>query len=57
VTQHIFPRVDEQANALRNAAGLPYHDLLDGEIVRLGPIVETAAEVEGVSRRPAATCG
>jgi putative transposase len=34
VTQHIFPRVDEQANALRNAATLPYHDLLDGEFVR-----------------------
>jgi hypothetical protein len=34
VTQHIFPRVDEQANALRNAAELPYHDLLNGEIVR-----------------------
>jgi putative transposase len=34
VTQHIFPRVHEQANALRNAATLPYRDLLDGEIVR-----------------------
>jgi hypothetical protein len=34
VTQHIFPRVDEQANALRNAAELPYHDLLEGELVR-----------------------
>ena len=33
MTQHIFPRVDEQANALRNAATLPYHDLLDGEVV------------------------
>ncbi len=33
MTQHIFPRVDEQANALRNAAELPYHDLLDGEMV------------------------
>jgi DDE family transposase len=33
VTQHIFPRVHEQANALRNAATLPYRDLLDGEIV------------------------
>ena len=33
MTQHIFPRVNEQANALRNAAELPYHDLLDGEIV------------------------
>ncbi len=31
--QHIFPRVDEQANALKNAATLPYHDLLDGEMV------------------------
>jgi putative transposase len=34
VSQHIFPQVDEQANALRNAATLPYHDLLDGEIIR-----------------------
>ena len=34
MTQHIFPRVDEQANALRNADSLPYRDLLDGEIVR-----------------------
>ena len=34
MTQHIFRRVDEQANALRNAAVLPYGDLLDGEIVR-----------------------
>jgi len=34
VTQLIFPRVDEQANALRNAATLPYRDLLDDEIVR-----------------------
>jgi hypothetical protein len=34
MTQHIFPRVDEQANALRNAVTLPYHDLLDGEIVK-----------------------
>jgi hypothetical protein len=33
VTQHIFPRVHEQANALRNAVTLPYQDLLDGEIV------------------------
>jgi hypothetical protein len=33
VKQHIFPRVDEQANALRDAAILPYRDLLDGEIV------------------------
>jgi hypothetical protein len=33
MTQHIFPRVDEQANALRNAETLPYYDLLDGEIV------------------------
>jgi hypothetical protein len=33
VTQQIFPRVGEQANALRNGATLPYHDLLDGEIV------------------------
>jgi hypothetical protein len=34
VTQPIFPRVDEQANALRNAATLPYRDPLDGEVVR-----------------------
>jgi hypothetical protein len=34
VTQPIFPQVDEQANALRNAATLPYRDLLDGEVVR-----------------------
>jgi putative transposase len=34
VIHDIFPRVDEQANALRNAATLPYRDLLDGEIVR-----------------------
>jgi putative transposase len=34
VAQHIFPRVQEQAKALRNAATLPYRDLLDGEIVR-----------------------
>jgi hypothetical protein len=34
VTQDIFSRVDKQANALRNTATLPYHDLLDGEIVR-----------------------
>jgi hypothetical protein len=34
VTQLIFPRVDEQASVLRNAATLPYRDLLDGEIVR-----------------------
>jgi Transposase DDE domain len=34
VTQHIFSRVDEQANALRTAATLPYRDLLDGEMVR-----------------------
>ncbi len=33
MTQHIFPQVGEQANALRNAATLPYHDLLDGEVV------------------------
>jgi putative transposase len=34
VAQHIFPRVDEQAKALRNSETLPYRDLLDGEIVR-----------------------
>ena len=34
MSQHIFPRIAEQANALRNAATLPYRDLLDGEIVR-----------------------
>jgi Transposase DDE domain len=34
VRQHIFPRVDEQANTLRNAETLPYHDLLDREIVQ-----------------------
>jgi hypothetical protein len=31
--QHIFPRVQEQAKALRNAKMLPYRDLLDGDIV------------------------
>jgi putative transposase len=40
VTQHIFPRVDEQANALRNAAELPYHDLLEGELVRTALVEE-----------------
>jgi putative transposase len=40
VTQHIFPRVDEQANALRNAAELPYHDLLEGELVRSALVEE-----------------
>ena len=34
MTQHIFSRVEEQANTLRNAATLPYRDLLDDEIVR-----------------------
>ena len=34
MAQHIFPRVDEKATALRNAQTLPYRDLLDGEIVR-----------------------
>jgi hypothetical protein len=33
MTQHIFPRDDEQAKTLRNAAALPYHDQLDSEIV------------------------
>jgi Transposase DDE domain len=33
VTQHIFSRVSGQAKALRNAVGLSYHDLLDGEMV------------------------
>jgi putative transposase len=32
VSQHIFPRVNGQANALRN--GEAYRDLLDGEMVR-----------------------
>jgi putative transposase len=40
VTQHIFSRVDEQANALRSAATLPYRDLLDGEIVRSALVEE-----------------
>jgi Transposase DDE domain len=40
VKQHIFPRVDEQANALRDAAILPYRDLLDGEIVRVALLEE-----------------
>jgi putative transposase len=40
VKQHIFPRVDEQANALRDAAVLPYRDLLDGEIVRAALLEE-----------------
>ena len=40
MTQHIFPRVDEQANALRNAAELPYHDLLEGELVRSALVEE-----------------
>jgi DDE family transposase len=34
VAQHNFPRVHEQAKALRNAEILPYRDLLEGEIVR-----------------------
>ena len=34
MAQHIFPRAEEQARALRNAEALPYRDLLDGEIVR-----------------------
>jgi len=34
VAQHIFPRVHEQAKALRNPETLPYRDLLDGEFVR-----------------------
>ena len=38
--QHIFSRVDEQANALRDAAILPYRDLLDGEIVRAALLEE-----------------
>jgi hypothetical protein len=33
VAEHIIPRVKEQANALRNAEILPYHDLLDGDVV------------------------
>ena len=40
MTQHIFPRVNEQANALRNVAALPYRDLLDGEIVRSALVEE-----------------
>ena len=40
MTQHIFPRVDEQANALRNAATLPYRDLLDGELVKSALVEE-----------------
>ncbi len=40
MAQHIFPRVAEQANALRNAATLPYRDLLDGELVRSALIEE-----------------
>jgi Transposase DDE domain len=34
VRKHIRSRVHEKANALRNAETLPYHDLLDGEIVK-----------------------
>jgi hypothetical protein len=33
VAKHISVRVDEQAKALRNAETLPYHDLLDADIV------------------------
>jgi hypothetical protein len=40
VTQHIFPRVVEQAKELRNTATLPYRDLLDGEIVRSALVEE-----------------
>jgi hypothetical protein len=40
VTQHNFPFVDEQCNALRNATTLPYQDLLDGEMVRSAWAVE-----------------
>jgi putative transposase len=40
VSEHIFPRVVEQANALRNTTTLPYRDLLDGEIVRSALVEE-----------------
>lgn len=40
MSQHIFPRIAEQANALRNAAALPYRDLLDGDIVRSALVEE-----------------
>lgn len=33
MAQHIVSRVQEQANALRNGEILPYHDLLDGDVV------------------------
>jgi Transposase DDE domain len=34
VAQHIFPEVQVQAKAFREAEVLPYHDLIDGEVVR-----------------------
>ena len=40
MTQHTLPRVNEQANAVRNVAALPYRDLLDGEIVRSALVEE-----------------
>jgi putative transposase len=45
VTQHILPRVVEQANALRNAESVPYQDLLDRGIV------ESALEEENLKFR------
>jgi Transposase DDE domain len=33
VAQHILRRVEKQANALRNGDAIPYHNLLDGELV------------------------
>ena len=33
MAKHILPQVKEQANTLRNSEILPYHDLLDGDLV------------------------
>jgi len=45
VAQHILPRVQEQANALRTAEIPPYEDLLDGDMV------ESALEEENLKFR------
>jgi hypothetical protein len=45
VAKHILREVQVQVKALRNAENLPYHDLIDGEIV------EAALEEEGLRFR------
>jgi Transposase DDE domain len=45
LAQDIVPRVKEQTNTLRNAEILPYHDLLDGDLV------ESALEEEEIEFR------